>query len=95
MYSRPKELTLDTYQLPEMLRTRLEEVILQMKILQLGKVKPFLQRVMDPPSDAIVKLSLDVNVFIFIFSLIHMILIEFYFSFNYIYIISDINLMVI
>lgn len=52
-------MTFDEYPLPEMLRTRLEEVILQIKILQLGKVKEFLINVMDPPDLKAIDLSLD------------------------------------
>nr|XP_014276577.1 ATP-dependent RNA helicase DHX36-like isoform X2 [Halyomorpha halys] len=58
LFTRGREKMLDQYQLPEMLRTRLEEVILQAKILQLGKVEPFLQKVLDPPSPKAVTLSL-------------------------------------
>lgn len=58
LFSRGREKFLEQYQLPEMLRTRLEEVILQAKILQLGKIEPFLQKVLDPPSPKAVKLSL-------------------------------------
>lgn len=50
---------MDEYPLPEMLRTRLEEVILQAKILQLGKVRPFLASVIDPPNAKAVELSLQ------------------------------------
>lgn len=59
LYSKAREMKLDQYQLPEMLRTRLEEVILQIKILQLGKVKEFLANVMDPPDMKAIDLSLD------------------------------------
>lgn len=52
-------MTFDHYPLPEMLRTRLEEVILQIKILQLGKTKEFLTNVMDPPDLKAIDLSLD------------------------------------
>lgn len=52
-------MTFDQYPLPEMLRTRLEEVILQIKILQLGKAKEFLASVMDPPDLKAIDLSLD------------------------------------
>ena len=38
------------YQLPEMLRTPLEELVLQIKILRLGEVMPFLLRAIEPPS---------------------------------------------
>lgn len=52
-------MTLDQYPLPEMLKARLEEVILQIKILQLGKARTFLASVMDPPSSKAIDLSLD------------------------------------
>lgn len=59
MYSKAREITFDQYPLPEMLRTRLEEVILQIKILQLGKAKEFLASVMDPPDLKAIDLSLN------------------------------------
>jgi hypothetical protein len=43
-----------------MLRTRLDEGILQINILQLGRTKPFLERVMDPPDPRAVELSIKV-----------------------------------
>ncbi|XP_063227825.1 ATP-dependent DNA/RNA helicase DHX36-like isoform X2 [Bacillus rossius redtenbacheri] len=58
LYSKAREMILADYPLPEMLRTRLEEVILQLKILQLGRAKPFLERVMDPPDSGVIDLSL-------------------------------------
>lgn len=54
-------MALADYPLPEMLRTCLDEVILQIKILQLGKTKMFLERVMDPPDPRAVELSIKVN----------------------------------
>ncbi len=47
------------YQLPEMLRTPLEELILQLKILGLGEAQPFLQRALEPPSDQAVWTAID------------------------------------
>jgi hypothetical protein len=61
LYTKAREMTLADYPLPEMLRTRLDEVILQIKILQLGKAKPFLERVMDPPDPRAVELSIKVH----------------------------------
>lgn len=61
LYTKAREMTLADYPLPEMLRTRLDEVILQIKILQLGKTKPFLERVMDPPDPRAVELSIKVH----------------------------------
>ncbi|XP_025987065.2 ATP-dependent DNA/RNA helicase DHX36 [Solenopsis invicta] len=59
LYTKAREMTFDQYPLPEMLRTRLEEVILQIKILQLGKVEEFLVTVMDPPDPKAIHLSLE------------------------------------
>lgn len=59
LYSKGRALLLEQDMLPEMLRTRLEEVILQGKILQVGKIHPFLKKVMDPPSERSVELSLS------------------------------------
>lgn len=59
LYSKARGMTFDQYPTPEMLRTRLEEVILQIKILQLGKAKSFLASVMDPPDMKAIDLSLD------------------------------------
>ncbi|XP_011868007.1 PREDICTED: ATP-dependent RNA helicase DHX36 [Vollenhovia emeryi] len=59
MYTRVREMQFAQYPLPEMLRTRLEEVILQIKILQLGKAKQFLATVMDPPDVQAIHLSLQ------------------------------------
>uniref|UniRef100_A0A0A9XY87 RNA helicase n=1 Tax=Lygus hesperus TaxID=30085 RepID=A0A0A9XY87_LYGHE len=59
MYCRGREMLLQKDMLPEILRTRLEEVILQGKILQVGKIGPFLGKVMDPPSERAVELSLN------------------------------------
>jgi len=60
LFTKAREMTLADYPLPEMLRTRLDEVILQIKILQLGRAKPFLERVMDPPDPRAVELSIKV-----------------------------------
>lgn len=59
MYTKAREMNFAKYPLPEMLRTRLEEIILQIKILQLGKVKEFLATVMDPPDLRAIHLSLN------------------------------------
>lgn len=61
LFTKAREMTLADYPLPEILRTRLDEVILQIKILQLGKTKPFLERVMDPPDPRAVELSIKVR----------------------------------
>ncbi|XP_047107788.1 ATP-dependent DNA/RNA helicase DHX36-like isoform X1 [Schistocerca piceifrons] len=59
LYTRAREMMLQAYPLPEMLRSRLEEVILQVKILQLGRAAEVLTRVMDPPDSRAVDLSLE------------------------------------
>ena len=40
---------LSEYQQPEMLRTPLEELVLQIKILKLGQAESFLQRAIEAP----------------------------------------------
>lgn len=59
MFTKAREMILDSYLLPEMLRKRLEEVILQVKILGLGHVRPFFNKVMDSPDVKAIDLSLD------------------------------------
>ncbi|KAK7086921.1 hypothetical protein SK128_013296 [Halocaridina rubra] len=58
LYTRAREMTLSEYALPEMQRIRLEEIILHIKILRLGSVKPFLSKVMNPPDESVVDSSL-------------------------------------
>ena len=43
------------FQLPEMLRTPLEELVLQIKILKLGRALPFLQKAIEPPKEEAVQ----------------------------------------
>ncbi|CAM1323700.1 DHX36 (predicted) [Pycnogonum litorale] len=50
LYTRGKLSELDEYLAPEILRTRLDEVCLRIKILKLGNVVSFLKNAMDPPS---------------------------------------------
>lgn len=59
LYSRAREMTLEQYQKPEILRSRLEDIILTAKILQLGKVEEFFSKLMDPPDPQSVKISID------------------------------------
>ena len=47
------------YQLPEMLRTRLEDLCLQIKLLKLGKVEPIVQKAIEPPSMEALHASLE------------------------------------
>uniref|UniRef100_A0A5F5Q046 RNA helicase n=1 Tax=Equus caballus TaxID=9796 RepID=A0A5F5Q046_HORSE len=58
LYNGLRASLLDDYQLPEILRTPLEELCLQIKILRLGGIACFLSRLMDPPSDEAVSLSI-------------------------------------
>ncbi|XP_040284062.1 ATP-dependent DNA/RNA helicase DHX36 isoform X1 [Bufo bufo] len=58
LYNRLRESLLDDYQLPEIVRTPLEELCLQVKILKLGGIDSFLQKVMDPPSREAILLAI-------------------------------------
>ncbi|CAL4148794.1 unnamed protein product, partial [Meganyctiphanes norvegica] len=58
LFSRAREMILEEYPLPEMLRTRLEEIILHIKILKLGLAKPFLSKVLQPPDEEVVDSSI-------------------------------------
>uniref|UniRef100_A0A1B6EDU7 RNA helicase n=1 Tax=Clastoptera arizonana TaxID=38151 RepID=A0A1B6EDU7_9HEMI len=59
LFSRAREQELASYPLPELMRTRLEEVILQAKMLQVGYIKPFLSKVMNPPDLIAIDISLE------------------------------------
>ncbi|XP_006185739.2 ATP-dependent DNA/RNA helicase DHX36 [Camelus ferus] len=59
LYNGLRASLLDDYQLPEILRTPLEELCLQIKILRLGGIAYFLSRLMDPPSNEAVSLSIN------------------------------------
>uniref|UniRef100_A0A8D0L149 ATP-dependent DNA/RNA helicase DHX36 n=1 Tax=Sphenodon punctatus TaxID=8508 RepID=A0A8D0L149_SPHPU len=59
LYNGLRARLLDDYQLPEILRTPLEELCLQIKILKLGGIAYFLSRLMDPPSRDAVMLSIN------------------------------------
>ncbi|XP_034295065.1 ATP-dependent DNA/RNA helicase DHX36 [Pantherophis guttatus] len=58
LYNGLRASLLDDYQLPEILRTPLEELCLQIKILKLGGIANFLMKLMDPPSRDAVMLSI-------------------------------------
>jgi len=60
LYTRGRERSFNDYVLPEMMRTSLEEVILQAKILQVGMVTPFLEKVMNPPETKALEVALKV-----------------------------------
>ncbi|KAG1687695.1 ATP-dependent RNA helicase DHX36 [Nymphon striatum] len=57
-YTKMQHDRLEDYPLPEMLRTRHEEVCLRIKNLKLGKIKTFLTKAMDPPSSNSIDLSI-------------------------------------
>jgi hypothetical protein len=59
LYSRGRESTFPPHPIPEIKRTRLEELILRVKILKLGWVEDFLRKVPEPPDDCTVKISLE------------------------------------
>lgn len=61
LFSKAREMTLENYPLPEMLRSRLDEVIIRIKMLQLGAASPFLNKVMNPPDPLAVSHSLEVR----------------------------------
>ena len=50
LFTRYHSERLDDYLLPEILRTRLEELCLKIKLLKLGMILPFVQKAMQPPS---------------------------------------------
>lgn len=59
LFTKAREGLLESYLPPEICRTSLEEVILQIKLLELGTSSQFLQKVLDPPSIEAVRLSLN------------------------------------
>jgi HrpA-like RNA helicase len=59
LYSRGRESTFPPHPIPEIKRTRLEELILRVKILKLCWVEDFLRKVPEPPDDCTVKISLE------------------------------------
>ncbi|KAG7470975.1 hypothetical protein MATL_G00119570 [Megalops atlanticus] len=58
LYNGLRASLLDAYQLPEIMRTPLEELCLQIKILKLGRIASFLSKAMDPPSEQAVQLAI-------------------------------------
>ncbi|XP_030810224.1 ATP-dependent DNA/RNA helicase DHX36 [Camarhynchus parvulus] len=59
LYNGLRASLLDDYQLPEILRTPLEELCLQIKILRLGGIAYFLSKLMDPPCRDAVMLAIN------------------------------------
>ncbi|XP_017564513.1 ATP-dependent DNA/RNA helicase DHX36 [Pygocentrus nattereri] len=58
LYNGLRASLLDSYQLPEIQRTPLEELCLQIKILKLGPIASFLRKSLDPPSDRAIELAI-------------------------------------
>lgn len=58
LYSRARESTFAPSMVPEMKRMRLEELVLKVKILKLGRIETFLRHVPDPPDEQTVQASL-------------------------------------
>ncbi|XP_077396874.1 ATP-dependent DNA/RNA helicase DHX36 isoform X2 [Festucalex cinctus] len=59
LYNGLRASLLDAYQLPEIMRTPLEELCLQIKILKLGRIAHFLQKALDPPTEKAVNLAIQ------------------------------------
>ncbi|XP_033486604.1 ATP-dependent DNA/RNA helicase DHX36 [Epinephelus lanceolatus] len=58
LYNGLRASLLDAYQLPEIMRTPLEELCLQIKILKLGFIAGFLEKALDPPTEKAVNLAI-------------------------------------
>ncbi|XP_078480061.1 ATP-dependent DNA/RNA helicase DHX36 [Lampetra planeri] len=58
LYNGLRASLLDAYQLPEIMRTPLEELCLQIKILKLGPIAQFLEKALDPPTEKAVSLAI-------------------------------------
>ncbi|CAN9511472.1 unnamed protein product [Ophioblennius macclurei] len=58
LYNGLRASLLDAYQLPEIMRTPLEELCLQIKILKLGSISRFLEKALDPPTTQAVSLAI-------------------------------------
>ncbi len=59
MNDRGREQLLASFLPPEICRSRLDEVILQVKLLELGSCAAFLGRLLDPPEPRALQLSLQ------------------------------------
>uniref|UniRef100_A0A8C5MGJ1 ATP-dependent DNA/RNA helicase DHX36 n=1 Tax=Leptobrachium leishanense TaxID=445787 RepID=A0A8C5MGJ1_9ANUR len=59
LYNSLRDSLLNDYQLPEIVRTPLEELCLQIKILKLGGIAAFLIKLMDPPSREAIRLAIS------------------------------------
>ena len=59
LFTRPQHGTMEEFQLPELLRTPLAEIVMQIKALRLGRAKDFLSRAPQPPEDRAVDNAID------------------------------------
>ncbi|EFA08093.1 Dosage compensation regulator-like Protein [Tribolium castaneum] len=59
LFTKARNMVLEQYLLPEILRKRLEDVILTAKILQLGPVEPFFAQLIDSPDPGAVTVALE------------------------------------
>ena len=59
LFTRGREATLEQFKKPEILRTKLEETVLQIKVLQQGDSATFLNRLCDPPLQRSLELALE------------------------------------
>lgn len=59
LFSRCRQLLLEKFERPEITRIRLDGTILQAKILQLGKIQDFFPKLMNPPTQEALDLSVD------------------------------------
>ncbi|KAM9318436.1 ATP-dependent DNA/RNA helicase DHX36 [Pholidichthys leucotaenia] len=58
LYNGLRASLLDAYQLPEIMRTPLEELCLHIKILKLGSIRQFLEKALDRPSEMAISLAI-------------------------------------
>uniref|UniRef100_A0A1Y1N3Q9 RNA helicase n=1 Tax=Photinus pyralis TaxID=7054 RepID=A0A1Y1N3Q9_PHOPY len=59
LFSRPRRFVLEKYQKAEILRTRLENTILTIKVLQIGTAAEFLSKLIDSPNPDAIAVSID------------------------------------
>ncbi|XP_066596074.1 ATP-dependent DNA/RNA helicase DHX36-like [Prorops nasuta] len=58
LYTRGRERSFDDYVSPDILRTRLEELILRAKLLQIGQIQPFFESLLDTPEMESIQISI-------------------------------------
>lgn len=60
LYTRARSSTLEQFEEPEILRIRLEEIVLSIKVLCIKDVKIFLQTLIDKPTDIFIDKSIEI-----------------------------------